>query len=312
MGARPLIVVLGPTAVGKTALAVALAEALGGEIVSADSRHFYRGMEIGTAKPTAEECARAPHHLVDIAEPDEVITLGHYLRLARATIEDLATQGKVPFLVGGTGQYIRALMEGWQVPEVPPRPALRAELEQRSPAELWRWLIALDPGAEKVVDHRNPRRVIRALEVTLTLGRPFSTVRRRQPPPWKPLVLGLTMERDALYARADRRVEAMFAAGLVDEVRRLVRAGYDWSLPSMSALGYRQFRPWFAGEATLQEVKAAIKRATHQFIRRQYTWFRPMQDVRWLDALSPPFAEAKALIQAYLKDGVTSSLSASS
>ncbi len=300
MAGLPLIVILGPTAVGKTALAVELAARYGGEIVSADSRHFYRGMDIGTAKPTPEEQARAPHHLVDIADPDETISLGRYLRLARAAIARLAAQGKLPFLVGGTGQYIRALLEGWQVPEVPPQPELRAALEQVEAEKLWGWLTALDPQAAAIVDRRNRRRVIRALEVILVSGRPFSAQRRREPPPYRTLLLGLRMERAALYARADRRVEAMFAAGLEAEVRRLVEAGYDWSLPAMSALGYRQFRPYFAGEAGLAEVEAAIKAETRTFIRRQWTWFRPLRGVHWLDATSPALvAEAAQQVEGF-------------
>ncbi len=304
MAGLPLIVILGPTAVGKTALAVEVAARYGGEIVSADSRHFYRGMDIGTAKPTPEERARAPHHLVDIADPDETISLGRYLRLARAAIARLAAQGKLPFLVGGTGQYIRALLEGWQVPEVPPQPELRAALEQVESEKLWGWLTALDPQAATIVDRRNRRRVIRALEVILVGGQPFSALRRREPPPYRTLLLGLRMERAALYARADRRVEAMFASGLEAEVRRLVEAGYDWSLPSMSALGYRQFRPWFAGEATLAEVEAAIKAETRTFIRRQWTWFRPLRGVHWLEATSPALiAEAARRVEAFIAGG---------
>ena len=304
MAGLPLIVILGPTAVGKTALAVEVAARYGGEIVSADSRHFYRGMDIGTAKPTPEERARAPHHLVDIADPDETISLGRYLRLARAAIARLAAQGKLPFLVGGTGQYIRALLEGWQVPEVPPQPELRAALEQVESEKLWGWLTALDPQAATIVDRRNRRRIIRALEVILVGGQPFSALRRREPPPYRTLLLGLRMERAALYARADRRVEAMFASGLEAEVRRLVEAGYDWSLPSMSALGYRQFRPWFAGEATLAEVEAAIKAETRTFIRRQWTWFRPLRGVHWLEATSPALiAEAARRVEAFIAEG---------
>ncbi len=303
MAELPLIVILGPTAVGKTALAVELCERYGGEVVSADSRQFYRGMEIGTAKPTEEERARAPHHLVDIADPDETISLALYLRLARAAIAEIAARGKLPFLVGGTGQYIRALLEGWQVPEVPPQPALRAELEAHSTERLWAQLLALDPQAAAFVNPRNRRRIIRALEVTMVARRPFSELRRRFSPPYRPLLLGLRMERGALYARADRRVEAMFAAGLEAEVRRLIGAGYDWSLPSMSAVGYRQFRPYFAGEATLDEVKAAIKEATHDFIRRQWTWFRPLRGVHWLERSPALPEEAAVRVERFLDGG---------
>ncbi|RLC87806.1 MAG: tRNA (adenosine(37)-N6)-dimethylallyltransferase MiaA [Chloroflexi bacterium] len=284
----PLVAIVGPTAVGKTRLAVALGPQLNAEVVSVDSRQFYRGMDIGTAKPTPEERAQLPHHLIDIAEPDETVGLAQFLQLARAAIEDIAARGKLPFLVGGTGQYLRALLQGWQVPEVSPDPGLRADLEQQAasdPAALWARLMALDPAAADFIDRRNLRRVIRALEVCLKTGQPFSEQRCRVPPPYRALQLGLTLERESLYARADARVEAMLAAGLPDEVERLRAAGYGWELPSMSGLGYIQFRPYFDGQATLDEVAARIKLDTHDFIRRQYTWFRLTDPhIHWLEA----------------------------
>ncbi len=291
-----LIVIVGPTAVGKTALGVALAQALDGEIISADSRQLYREMDIGTAKPTSAERAAAVHHLIDIADPAETVSLAQYLELARAAIADVAQRGKQPLLVGGTGQYIRALLEGWQVPEVPPHPELRAELESQPLEELWARLLALDPGAAAFVDARNPRRVIRALEVCLVTGQPFSSQRRAASPPYRALRLGLTMAREALYARADARVDAMFAAGLEAEVRRLRERGYGWELPSMAGLGYRQVRPYFEGRASLEEVATRIKLDTHDFICRQYAWFR-LDDpaITWLDAATLDVSEVVAL-----------------
>lgn len=287
----PLIVIVGPTAVGKTALGVVLAEQFGGEVISADSRQFYRGMTIGTAKPSPEELRRVPHHLVDIADPDETVGLAQFLRLARATIGDLAGRGAVPFVVGGTGQYIQALLQGWHVPEIPPDPALRAELEAQATADpdgLWQRLLALDPGAADFIDPRNVRRIVRALEVTLKSGQPFSTLRRRDPPPFVPTTIGLTMDRTALYARADARVDAMIAAGLEAEVRALLATGATWELPAMSSLGYSQFRPYVEGTCTLADVVERIKLDTHAFIRRQYTWFRVTDPhTLWLDATDP-------------------------
>ncbi len=290
----PLVVIVGPTAVGKTALAVALAAAFDVEAVSADSRQFYRGMDIGTAKPTAAERAALRHHLIDIADPDATVGLAQFLRLARAAIADIQARGKLPLLVGGTGQYVRALLQGWHMPEVPPDPALRAGLEQRArqdPAGLWAQLLALDPAAADFVDPRNVRRVVRALEVCLKTGAPFSAQRQRILPPYHVLQLGLTLERAALYARADARVEAMMAAGLPDEVARLLAAGYGWDLPALSGLGYSQFKPYFAGQATLAEVTARIQLDTHDFIRRQYAWFS-LNDpaITWL----PPGAVQEA------------------
>ncbi|MBN1977915.1 MAG: tRNA (adenosine(37)-N6)-dimethylallyltransferase MiaA [Anaerolineae bacterium] len=285
-----LLVLVGPTAVGKTALSLHLAEKLDGEIVSADSRLFYRGMDIGTAKPTPDERARVPHHLIDIAAPDETVGLAEFHEQAAAAIAGIHARGKLPLLVGGTGQYVRAVVEGWRVPRVSPDAGLRAELEvqaEREGAEsLHARLARLDPAAAEKIDPRNVRRVIRALEVCLVTGRPISEQQGKQPPPYRAFQIGLTMEREALYARADERIEAMMAAGLEDEVRRLVEAGYGWELPAMSGLGYVQFRPYFAGEAALEDVVIEIKRATRRFIRHQYNWFR-LDDpaIRWFDAV---------------------------
>jgi tRNA dimethylallyltransferase len=303
----PLLVVVGPTAVGKTALSLHLAEALGGEVVSADSRLFYRRMDIGTAKPTPEERARVPHHLIDIAGPDETVGLAEFQEQAYAAIADVHARDKLPLLVGGTGQYVRAVVEGWRIPRVPPDPALRAELEAQAAAEgapaLHARLAQLDPNAARRIDPRNVRRVIRALEVCLITGKPISEQQRKQPPPYRVLQIGLTMERAALYARADRRVEAMMAAGLEDEVRRLVEAGYGWHLPAMSGLGYAQFQPFFEGQATLEEVVVEIKRATRRFIRHQHNWFRPNNPaIRWFDVIETTEQEIEDVVREWLAE----------
>jgi tRNA dimethylallyltransferase len=285
---NPLLVIVGPTAVGKTALSLHLAERLSGEIVSADSRLLYRGMDIGTAKPTPEERARVPHHLIDIAAPDETVGLAEFQDLAYRAIADIQARKKLPLLVGGTGQYVRAIVEGWCIPRVPPDPALRAELEAQAEREgadpMHARLAQLDPDAAQRIDPRNVRRVIRALEVCLVTGRPISEQQRREPPPYAILQIGLTMERESLYARVDQRIEAMADAGLEDEVRRLRQAGYEWELPAMSGLGYVQFRPYFEGQATLEDIVTEIKRATRRFIRHQYNWFRLGDPaIRWFD-----------------------------
>lgn len=283
-----LLVIAGPTAVGKTALSLVLAERLGGEVVSADSRLFYRGMDIGTAKPSREERARVPHHLIDVADPDETVGLAQFRSLADAAIADISARRRLPLLVGGSGQYVRAVMEGWSPPHVPPQVELRRELEEQARREgaraLHARLAALDPEAADGIDPRNVRRVIRALEVCLVTGQRFSSLRSRTDPPYRSLQIGLTMERRALYARADARIEAMMVAGLLDEVQRLLAAGYGWDLPSMSGLGYAQFRPYFQGQGTLEDVAAAIRQATRRFIRHQYAWFR-LDDPRieWFD-----------------------------
>jgi len=282
---RPLLVLVGPTAAGKTALSLALAQRFDGEIVSADSRLFYHGLDIGTAKPTPAERAIAPHHLIDLCAPDETLSLGQYQRLAYATIDAIQQRGRLPILVGGTGQYVWAVVEGWGIPAVAPRPALRKELEKLSGGEATRWLAALDPVAAGRIDPRNVRRVVRALEVTLTTGRPISELQRKTPPPYDTFILGLSRDRAMLYARIDARVDEMMAAGLLDEVRRLRDAGYGATLPSMSGLGYRQLLSHLEEELSLDEAVARIKFETHRFARQQATWFRGDDPrITWLDA----------------------------
>ncbi len=301
-----LLVIVGPTAVGKTALSLHLAEVLEGEIVSADSRLFYRGMDIGTAKPSSEERARVPHHLINIAEPDETVGLVEFQERAYSAIADVHVRGKLPLLVGGSGQYVRAVVEGWCIPRVLPDHALRAELEaqaERDGAEqLHARLAQLDPDGAQRIDPRNVRRVIRALEVCLITGRPISEQQRKRPVPYHILQVGLTMERVALYARVEQRVEAMMAAGLENEVRRLTEAGYGWDLPAMSGLGYVQFRPYFEGRAVLEEVVAEIKRATRRFVRHQYNWFRLSDPaIRWFDVTRTTADEIEAVVRVWLE-----------
>lgn len=279
MSDRPtLTAIVGPTAVGKTALAVALAQRIGGEIVSADSRQIYRLMDIGTAKPTPAERAAAPHHLIDIRDPDEPFSLAEYQQLATEAIAEIVARGRAPLLVGGTGQYLAAVLEGWQVPAVAPQPELRAALEAEAaaagPAALHARLAAVDPQAAAQIDPRNVRRVVRALEVQIVTGRPISEQQRRTPPPYAIRTIWLTRPRDELYARADARVDAMLAAGLVDEVAELRRRGYAWELPAMSSLGYIQLRPYLEGTASLAECVERLKFDTHSFIRRQGAWFK--------------------------------------
>ncbi|HEY3474156.1 MAG TPA: tRNA (adenosine(37)-N6)-dimethylallyltransferase MiaA [Anaerolineales bacterium] len=284
----PLVLIIGPTAVGKTEIAIQLAERLpaGGEIVSADSRLFYRGMDIGTAKPTHEEQARVPHHLIDIADPDQILSLAVFQQKAHEAINDIHTRNKIPFLVGGTGQYIRAVSEGWNPPEVEPDERLRGELEimkeERGAHWLYEKLRSLDPVAAEKIDPRNYRRTIRALEVIMTTGRRFSEQRGQSESPYRLITVGLIRPRAELYERVDRRIDLMFANGFLDEVRALLAKGYSPSLPTMSAIGYRECIRVINGEITEEQAKAEIRRVTRVFVRRQANWFKETDPaIRW-------------------------------
>jgi tRNA dimethylallyltransferase len=274
----PLVVILGPTAVGKTEVSIQLAERLGGEIVSADSRLFYRGMDIGTAKPTLAERARVPHHLVDIANPDEPITLAEFRQVADEAITSIFRRGRLPFLVGGTGLYIWALLEGWHPPEQPPDRALREILErwghEIGPRELHRHLRVVDPEAARRIEPNNLRRTVRALEVIFLTGLRFSSLRGRNHPPYQVLICGLTRPRQELYLRIDQRIQLMLANGWMEEVRRLVDAGFSPELPGLSAIGYRQMMQVVMGELTLEEAVLQVQRLTRNFVRRQSNWFK--------------------------------------
>lgn len=261
---------------------------MNGEIVSADSRLFYRGMDIGTAKPTRTEMARAPHHLIDIANPDETLSLAVFQKMAREIIAGIHTRGKLPFLVGGTGQYVRAVTEGWTLPEVKPDLRMRDELgrmkEEKGENWLHEKLAVIDPDAAENIDPRNVRRTIRALEVIFTTGRKFSEQRGQGDSPYHLIAIGLTRPRAELYRRVDERIEKMFADGLLEEVKGLLKQGYSPDLPSMSAIGYRECVRVAKGEWSIEQAKAEMKRATRIFVRRQANWFKESDpQIRWFD-----------------------------
>jgi tRNA dimethylallyltransferase len=281
-------VILGPTASGKTVLSILVAQSLGGEIVSADSRQIYRRMDIGTAKPTPAERAAVPHHLIDVVAPDEPYALAQYQRAAYDAINSIQARGKLALLVGGTGQYITAVIEGWEIPEVPPNPTLRAELEafadEHGPRALHDRLRDFDPAAAERIDYRNVRRVIRALEVGIETGTPITALQRKATPPFRVLQLGITLPRPQLYAQADARIDRMIESGLLAEVRGLLEAGYTWVCPAMSGLGYAQWRLYLNGRMPYEDAVAAIRRDTRAFIRRQYAWFNGHDTgIHWLD-----------------------------
>lgn len=302
----PLLVLLGPTAVGKTEIAIQLAERLDGEVISVDSRLFYRGMDIGTAKPGREELRRIPHHLVDIVNPDQTLSLAVFQSLARQAIQQVRKQGHLPILVGGTGQYLRAVTEGWQPPAVSPSPALREALQTWGEAigaqALHQRLAILDPIAAQKIDYRNQRRTIRAIEVIFSTGRRFSDQRQRVKISDRVLQIGLTRPRQELYQRIDSRIAAMFEAGLVAEVTQLLDAGYPPDLPAFSAIGYREVIAYLQRKMTLHEAEIAIRRATRIYVRRQANWFKyDDPSIHWFDLSQQTLDEIIASVSNWLK-----------
>jgi len=310
-GKAPLVILLGATGTGKTHLALELAQALDGEIIGADSRQVYRYMDIGTAKPSRAQQALVRHHLIDIVNPDKPLSLAQYLNAARTCIADVHARGKLPLLVGGSGQYITALEEGWTIPRAPPNPALRAELEaytrRYSRAALHAWLRRVDAPAARKIHPNNSRRVIRALEVQAVTGQRISDLQARQAPPYRICRLGLYMARERLYPRVDARVDAMLAAGFLQEVARLLAMGYTRDLPAMSGLGYMQLTAHLLDGCPLDVAIERTKFATHEYIRQQDVWFRghdngilwhngaslqPEQLIDWLrEWLAEPYRE---------------------
>ncbi len=280
---RRLVAVVGPTAAGKSALALTLAQRFGGEVVNADSRQVYRGMDIGTAKPSPETRALLPHHLYDIADPADPYSLALYRNDASAALEDVWARGELAWLVGGTGQYVWALLEAWQVPDVAPHPDLRAALaavaEAEGPETLHARLRSVDPEAADRIDARNVRRVIRALEVHEVTGKPITAWQTKGTPGFDFRILGVQCEEKELIWRINRRTEAMFAGGLVEETQALLDAGVPPNASALSSIGYSEALRELKGDITRDKAIELTKRATKRLARRQRQWFRP-QDPR--------------------------------
>ena len=300
-----LVIILGPTAVGKTDLSILLAERLGGEIISVDSRLFYRGMDIGTAKPSRVDQKRVPHYLIDVSNPDETWNLAVFQKLADELIADIAGRGKIPFLVGGTGQYIQAILDGWQIPLQQPDPRLRVVLEnwalEIGAEQLHARLKRLDPESAQRIDFRNVRRTIRALEVVLCTGQKFSSQRSKQESPYQVLKIGLKRSREDLYRRVDQRVDQMFSQGLIEEVNALLHKGYAYHLPTMSAIGYGEVVEYLRGRLTLDEARMLIKRSTRHFVRKQANWFKESDpSIHWFDMAEDPLESAEILIKGFI------------
>ena len=296
MTEKPLLLVVGPTASGKSTFAIKLALALNGEIVSADSRYLYRELEIGVAKPTLLEISSVPHHLVNVASLEEPWNLGLYKQSATAFIEEIHLRGKLPILAGGTGQYVRSILQNWKIPPHGPDDQLRGDLEtignQIGFDKLYEILTAIDPQAAANIDYRNHRRTIRALEVILSTGRKFSNLREREKPAYDTMIIGLDLPRDILYERIDQRVDNMISQGLVGEVQQLLDAGFGPTLETMRVIGYNEIMDYLAGEIELVDAIGLIKQNTRAYVRRQANWFKPSDsEIHWLKAQDPALLE---------------------
>ncbi|WP_435870957.1 tRNA (adenosine(37)-N6)-dimethylallyltransferase MiaA [Micromonospora musae] len=304
-GGRPpagtVVAVVGPTAAGKSALSIALAHALDGEVVNADSMQLYRGMDIGTAKLTPAEREGVPHHLLDIWDVTEPASVAEYQRLARTAIDDILTRGRVPLLVGGSGLYVRAVLEQFEFPGTDPaiRERLERELAEVGPAPLYARLRAADPAAAEGILPGNGRRIVRALEVIELTGAPF-TAALPEPIPYYPSVqVGVDLDTAALDERIALRVDRMWADGLIAETRELVGHGLPQGRTASRALGYQQVLRFLAGELTEAEAYEETIRATRRFVRRQRSWFRRDPRVHWLDSADPGLVvEALRLVPA--------------
>lgn len=289
----PLVVITGPTATGKSEVAVLVAGAVGGEVVSADSMLVYRKMNIGTAKPTVEQMRGIPHHLINIIEPDQEYSVAIYQKQARGVIADILDRNRLPILVGGTGLYIRSVIDPYDFTGVCRNASLRSKLlkeaQQNGPEFLYHRLSEVDRQSAAKLHSRDVRRVIRALEVYYLTGKPLSSYHKVEAaaPIYNVANFGLTMVRETLYRLIEQRVEAMIAAGLVEEVRQLLDAGYGPGLTSMQGLGYKEIIPYLRGEVSLAEAVTLLKRNTRRFAKRQLTWFRRDQRIKWLPVDGP-------------------------
>jgi len=306
-----LLVLVGPTASGKTATAIHLAKQLSAEIISADSRYFFRDLQIGTAKPTQAELIEAPHHLINVTSLSRPWSLGEYKVEAERLILEINSRGKLPLLVGGSGQYIRAITENWEIPALKPDHQLREAIENWGKVvgfdQLHKWLSWLDAEAARVIDASNHRRTVRALEVIFLSGRRFSELRLTTESKFRPLIIGLNWPRKSLYERVDERINQMLANGLVAEVEQVISAGMGEALRKVGIIGYAEVLDYLEGKSTLSEAVMLIKRNTRRFIRHQANWFEPEDaNIHWFNAQDPAMVDNMlGLVRDYFDLGIT-------
>lgn len=299
---KPVIFIVGSTASGKTNLSIQIAKAIDSEIISADSRYFYRWMDIGTAKPHITEMDNIKHYMIDIADPDESISVATFKQQVTQIISQMHQEDKIPIVVGGTGQYVHAILHNWDMPVVEADSRLRKYLEiyteKHGKLKLYNFLQQVDPDAARIIDYRNLRRTIRAIEVMIKTGQPFSQQRRKESPIYSHKIIGIQWERAILYQRIDDRIEKMIDMGFIKEVKRLLDLGYSSVLPSMSAIGYREITDYFHGEISLDEAIVLIKRNSRTYVRRQANWFKLNDpNIKWFDG---PELDVQKVIE-YLK-----------
>ncbi|UCE98102.1 MAG: tRNA (adenosine(37)-N6)-dimethylallyltransferase MiaA [Dehalococcoidia bacterium] len=300
-----LIAIVGPTAVGKSRLALHLAREFTGEIVSADSRQIYHFMDIGTAKPSRQEISLIPHHLIDIIKPNETFSLAQYQKLASQAIDAIILRKRLPLLVGGSGQYVWSVVEGWGIPKVPPDPEFRHKLEKRAARgdseELYQELLMRDPKTAGRIDQNNIRRVIRALEINKA-GYELVNKKLINSVTYNVLIIGLTMDRGILYRRIDSRIDNMVERGFVEEVKGLINMGYRLNLPALSSIGYRQIGDFLEGRTTLEAAIQQIKYETHRFVRQQYNWFSQKDGrIKWYDLQKKVEPEIMKLVDSFIR-----------
>ncbi len=284
-----IVVIVGPTASGKTAMGVALAKKLNGEVVSADSMQIYKHMNIGTAKVTSEEMQGVPHHLIDCVPPDEEFSVAKYKAAALEAIEEILSKGKLPIIIGGTGLYINSLSLPWDFQKKDSDETIRwrltAEAEVLGNDALYERLKLVDPATAEIVHPNNLNRIIRALEIYELTGKPkshFDEESRKQEVPYDYIMIGLDWDRETLYNRINHRVDRMIEEGLIEETKMLIERGYDWNLTSLKAIGYKELKPYLEGESTLAEVVSILKRDSRHYAKRQMTWFRKDERIQWL------------------------------